>query len=1151
MIKQLRYFFTLLLLAVASVGWADSYVKVTSTSDITDGTYLIVYESENLAFNGGLETLDATSNTIGVEIDGGVIEASETVNAAAFTINTTEGSLKSASGYYIGVSAFSNGLKQSEKLDYVNAFAIDNDGNAVITVTTSGGDMTLRFNKASDQKRFRYYKTGQQPIQLYKKTGAGTVTKKIATVKIGDTTFNVGETTEVTTDGPALTLATSDASIASVSGTTVTGVAAGEATITATWAENDEFKGGSKEFNVTVSDPNAPGSEANPYTVAQALEIISKLADGAKTPNSVYVKGVISAIDEVSVQHGNATYDIVDEGAQDALTIFRGKYLDNAAFTAADQINVNDVVVVYGQLHKYVKDEAVTPEMAQGNYIVTLEPAVTPVEKKDVTLAFNPEEVTLTEGEAFTAPVLTTDPAGLTVTYSSSNEKVATVDAASGAVTIVGVGTTTITATFAGNDEYNAGSASYPLKVNKAPVVNNDPDAIVFADKDLKLQNGEPYTEPFSNKNNTFTVTFGGGGNNGKYYITGEGIRIYGGGTMTVAAVEGKKLVKIEVTYDGSYKPTSADVVSEPTYDPETGVWTGSAAEVVFTRPDGNGNWRVQKVKVTVEDDNTPPAPEKEAGLAYSAENAKVTINANDNVYPTLSNPNNLSPILFTSSNADVATVDAEGNVELKAAGETTITASFEGNDEYKAGNASYVLTVYEEIVIPLKDAEIAYDVKEFNAYIGDEVNFPVLSNPYSLPVTFNSTHPKYATVDENGFVTLVAPGRTSIEAIFAGDDEYEAKTVSYMLNVMEHPQKGTEVFDLVTDASTLSAGDEFVIVSSYTDASGLTKYFALGDVQNNNNRAAVEIELEADGTVMPHTTAQRITLEGEAGAWNLYVVGDATAENKPTGYLYASSNSSNQLRTEAAVDDKGNADATITITDGIATIKFQREGGRNDLRFNNSSTIFACYADNNNQQQVQIFRKRLEYMNVNISEAGYATLYYSDKNLQVPAGVKAYTVKVAGNAAVVSKEYNVIPAGSAVILQGTPGDHEFAIKIKGDEVDADNMLMGTDEEAMTVAPADGSYKFYKLADGKSHGLGFYFDAEGGAAFMNGAHKAYLAVEASKAVEAYGFNPTGIRSVIANLPEGSEVYTISGVRVDSTNLPAGLYIVNGKKIVVK
>ena len=114
---------------------------------------------------------------------------------------------------------------------------------------------------------------------------------------------------------------------------------------------------------------------------------------------------------------------------------------------------------------------------------------------------------------------------------------------------------------------------------------------IVFGE--LGLENSVAYTEPFDGGD--FTVTFGGGGNNGKYYTTGSGIRVYGGGTMTIAAKSGT-LTKIVITYDGTNKPESADVVNTGTYDPTTGTWTGDAAEVVFTRPSGSGHWRVQSI---------------------------------------------------------------------------------------------------------------------------------------------------------------------------------------------------------------------------------------------------------------------------------------------------------------------------------------------------------------------------------------------------------------------------------------------------------------------------------------------------------------------------------------------------------------------------
>lgn len=168
----------------ASFAMADSYVKVTATPSDWEGDYLFVYEAEKVAFNGGLATLDAASNTIAVEIADGAIAANETTNAAKFTIAAVEGgySVKSASGQYIGVSTYGNGLKQADAVgSYVhNSMSIDAEGNAIIAIynetwNTTGGSMILNYNADKNNKRFRYYKGGsQKKIQLYKFTASPT-----------------------------------------------------------------------------------------------------------------------------------------------------------------------------------------------------------------------------------------------------------------------------------------------------------------------------------------------------------------------------------------------------------------------------------------------------------------------------------------------------------------------------------------------------------------------------------------------------------------------------------------------------------------------------------------------------------------------------------------------------------------------------------------------------------------------------------------------------------------------------------------------------------------------------------------------------------------------------------------------------------------
>ncbi len=88
-------------------------------------------------------------------------------------------------------------------------------------------------------------------------------------------------------------------------------------------------------------------------------------------------------------------------------------------------------------------------------------------DRKDAGLAFSETSVTLRLNEEFTAPTLTKETTAA-VTYASDATEVATVDATTGAVSIVGVGTARITATAEANDEYKAGSASYLITVKEA-----------------------------------------------------------------------------------------------------------------------------------------------------------------------------------------------------------------------------------------------------------------------------------------------------------------------------------------------------------------------------------------------------------------------------------------------------------------------------------------------------------------------------------------------------------------------------------------------------------------------------------------------------------------------------------------------------------
>lgn len=138
---------------------------------------------------------------------------------------------------------------------------------------------------------------------------------------------------------------------------TVTPTAIGNETVTIKGTNGTEVA----TADLTVSVTSSHGHVADdPYTVAEAL--------AAPLSAEVYVAGKISAITEVSTSHGNATYNISDDGQDtNSMIIYRGKYINGADFTDASQIEVGGTVVVKGQLTQYQSKN----QLAAGNQLVS------------------------------------------------------------------------------------------------------------------------------------------------------------------------------------------------------------------------------------------------------------------------------------------------------------------------------------------------------------------------------------------------------------------------------------------------------------------------------------------------------------------------------------------------------------------------------------------------------------------------------------------------------------------------------------------------------------------------------------------------------------------------------------------------------------
>lgn len=198
------------------------------------------------------------------------------------------------------------------------------------------------------------------------------------------------------------------------------------------------------------------------------------------------------------------------------------------------------------------------------------------------------------------------------------------------------------------------------------------------------------------------------------------------------------------------------------------------------------------------------------------------------------------------------------------------------------------------------------------------------------------------------------------------------------------------------------------------------------------------------------------------------------------------------------------------------------------------------------------------------ITEAGYGT-YYSSKAYTMPEGVKGYTITGnEGTSLVMNEAYAagaVVPAKTALVVEGAANKYYTLVAESTDLTPDKNKLHGSDEAETTYV--DGTdVKYYKLSyNNEGNDLGFYWGSENGAAFINGAHKAYLALDSETLLsQSRGFSladlahgvTTGINTTVKSAAQSNFIYDLNGRRINSLNGAAkGVYIMNGQKVLVK
>ena len=226
----------------------------------------------------------------------------------------------------------------------------------------------------------------------------------------------------------------------------------------------------------------------------------------------------------------------------------------------------------------------------------------------------------------------------------------------------------------------------------------------------------------------------------------------------------------------------------------------------------------------------------EENGLAFAESSQEVTVGEVLNA-PTLTNPNNLA-VTYSSSDESIATVDADGNVTGVAAGTATITATFEGNNQYMAGSASYTVKVKKA----LPEGVLFYE--SVSSYTGtndsgtvltkddknlDSDNWASFERVYPGKVIEGDTdgHLKFGTGSYvgkavTGSIALVGSGKLTYK-VMSYDSRYAGKLTVSVTGATVEDGSDTEVTGTdawVEKTINLSDAEGNVVITFETDAS-------------------------------------------------------------------------------------------------------------------------------------------------------------------------------------------------------------------------------------------------------------------------------------------------------------------------------------------
>ena len=774
------------------------------------------------------------------------------------------------------------------------------------------------------------------------------------------------------------------------------------------------------------------------------------------------------------------------------------------------------------------------------------------VENKDnhiaTSLSFNGTDVTLTEGKTdagadFTGYTATeaSNIAG-TITYAASGDAVATVTPTTGAVTINAAvyGTTTITATFTPADptQYSGSTATYQITNKKAV----DLSEITFNVSEDKSNNSSQQIEDNLNKSIV------------KIYSTkailgnGTDYRFYKDSKTTFSLTDPTRVIT-SIKFIGSNTIYPNFTTDKNTYDKASGTWTGYEESVTFTNP-GSVIRNITQIIVTTAEKKPAPA------ISFAEATVTKELVAGTIDLQTITKPEDLDASAITYASSDDATAKVEGNtIHMYNTGEVIITATSAATDKYAAGTASYKLVIEDHRTT---DADFKFAAESYNADLAEategSVTFNaanVLQNPHSLNVTYTiSPESANATIGKaDGKALIEVSGTYTITATAAANDTYKETTATCTLKV--------------TNSAVEEKNIEFVAGVDKGNNSSTTADDTVekGCVLISSESAALGRDDNYRFYSSTHTISTKI-----GKITKIEFVGNNIIDNKTSNPLtnltsadnnYTCTDPNNGVWVGSAKEVVFTNSSQARATNIIVTVEVPKAKSYT-LDETKTDNVIETYENANVTLQRTLEASHWNSFCVPFAlDKDQVTQYFGEGTQ-----LRTYEGRCENNIVYFATVDN-IEAGKPYIMK--PGN----AVVKNPTFEGVSMVAtGLDENGNPQAVGDAStvqmkgiYNHVTLVQDKTNiyigaGNKFYYPADAEACQMNGL-RAYFIVPEGTDIKKLRANLDGATTSLGEIFDTEEsntpVYNLQGQCVGNSlsTLKSGIYVQNGKKVVVK